>query len=95
LDLTIAVVNGDFAYLAVLQVVPEPVSNILSPRPLADGWQLQFSGTPGYTYHIQRAPEVSGPWADVGLVVAPNNGLGSFNDTNVPAARAFYRTVVL
>jgi hypothetical protein len=94
LDLTIAVVNGDFAYLAILQVVPEPVSSILSPVSIADGWRLQFTGTPGYTYHIQRAPEVSGPWTDLGLIVAPDDGLFSFNDTNVPAARAFYRTVV-
>lgn len=93
LDLAITAVNGDFAYLAVLQVVPMPASTILSPTPITGGWQLQFSCTPGYMYHLQRAPEVSGPWTDLGTMIAPSNGVIAFNDTN-NFARAFYRTVV-
>jgi hypothetical protein len=95
LDLAVTVVNGDFAYLAVLQVVPAPVSTCLPPLAIAGGWRLQFNVTPGYTYHVQRAPEVVGPWADLGTVVAPGNGLVTFDDTNAPVARAFYRTLVL
>ena len=94
LDLAVAVVNGDFAYLAVLQVVPVPVSSFLPPAQIAGGWQLQFNGTPGYAYHVQRAPEVVGPWTDLGVAVAPGNGVVTFIDTNAPATRSFYRTVV-
>jgi len=92
LDLAITVVNGDFAYLGILQIVPMPSSSILLPVQVAGGWQVQFMAIPGYAYHVLRAPELVGPWTDIGTFVAPGNGLVTVNDTNT-FTRAFYRTV--
>ena len=94
LDLSVTEVNGLFAYIGMLQIVPTAKSTILPPAKIADGWQLQFNVTPGYTYHVQRAPEVTGPWTELGTFVAPGNGVGVFDDTNAPSTKAFYRTVV-
>jgi hypothetical protein len=94
LDLAVTVVDGDFAYLAVLQVVPTSVSTFLPPTATAGGWRLQIHGTPGYIYHVQRALDVIGPWTDLGVVVAPGSGFATFDDTNAPSTQAFYRTVV-
>jgi len=46
---------------------------------------------PGYTYYVQRATAVFGPWLVIGTITTDPNGLGAFTDTNAPAAHAFYR----
>ncbi|HEU5068782.1 MAG TPA: autotransporter-associated beta strand repeat-containing protein, partial [Verrucomicrobiae bacterium] len=69
------------------------VSNLLPPEPSANGRRVRFAATPGFSYHIQRAGSVAGPWSDIGTVVCPENGSVDFEDVNPPADRAFYRTV--
>jgi hypothetical protein len=69
------------------------VSNLLPPEPSANGRRVRFAATPGFSYHIQRAGNVAGPWSDIGTVVCPENGFVDFEDVNPPADRAFYRTV--
>lgn len=45
---------------------------------------------PGYTYVIQRSPDLS-EWTDIVTNTAPGNGLIQFTETP-PWSPAFYRT---
>ena len=69
------------------------VSNLLPPTKTANGRTVQFAATPGYTYRIQRADAVTGPWTDISTNLAPANGYVEYEDTSAPADDAFYRTV--
>lgn len=51
---------------------------------------LSFHGVPGYTYVIQRSPDLSA-WTDIVTNTAPGNGLVQFTETP-PWSPAFYRT---
>jgi hypothetical protein len=94
LDLVVTEITGGYAYLGALEIIPAPVARFMSPTRIGGGWQLQFSTIPGYTYHVQRAPEITGPWTDIGTISSSGDGLCVFEDTDAPAARAFYRTVI-
>jgi autotransporter-associated beta strand protein len=69
------------------------VSNLLPPTKIANGWKVRFAATPAYSYRIQRAENLGGPWIDVTTVVGAEKGYVEFEDTNAPAGQAFYRTV--
>jgi uncharacterized repeat protein (TIGR03803 family) len=55
-----------------------------------EGPRLGFSGAPGRTYEVQRAPIVAGPWDAIATRVAPPNGVVQYTDLAPPPA-AFYR----
>lgn len=93
LDLSVSEVNGLFAYIGILEIVPSAQSSLTAPAYIAGGWQLPFAATPGYTFRLQRAPAITGPWTDIGTTLIPDNGVSMFNDTNAPAGQAFYRMV--
>ena len=96
LDLSVYETSYGFAYISILQITPVITtveSVFLPPVKISGGWQLQFNATPGVTYHIQRASEVSGPWNDLGSVVGADDGITTFDDTDAPDSQAFYRTV--
>jgi hypothetical protein len=69
------------------------VSNLLPPTKTANGYMIQFACTPGYSYRIQRATVLTGPWTDLTTVVGPANAFIQYNDTSAPSGPAFYRTV--
>ena len=69
------------------------VSNLLPPTKTANGYAVQFAATPGYTYRIQRATTLTGPWTDININTSPANGYIEYEDTSAPAGDAFYRTV--
>jgi autotransporter-associated beta strand protein len=69
------------------------VSNLLPPTKIANGYMVQFAATPGYSYRIQRATAITGPWTDITTVVGPANAFVQYNDTSAPSGNAFYRTV--
>ena len=69
------------------------VSNLLPPTKIANGYKVQFACTPGYSYRIQRAAAITGPWTDLTTVVGPANAFVQYNDTSAPSGNAFYRTV--
>lgn len=69
------------------------VSNLLPPlRQPGGGWGVEFAATPGFTYGMERAATVSGPWTAIGTVTAPASGLCAFVDSNSPVSQAYYRT---
>jgi hypothetical protein len=56
------------------------------------GYVIRFSGTPGLTYRVERAPTVTGGWSTVSTQTAPGSGLLEYHETAPPAGEAFYRT---
>jgi hypothetical protein len=56
------------------------------------GYAVRFKQTPGLSYRLLRAPEVTGPWNAIATNVATGLGIVGFYDTNAPTSRAFYRT---
>lgn len=58
---------------------------------LSEGMLLQFEGAAGYQYDIERAPNVSGPWATAETIAPLTNGRVQVLDTNAPPTSAFYR----
>jgi hypothetical protein len=69
-----------------------PSSNMLQPVYTPGGVVISFAGIVGYTYSVQRAPTVTGPWVTIGSAVVGPTGFGSLLDTNPPQSSAFYRT---
>jgi hypothetical protein len=80
--------SGDYATVVYWENLP-PVSVELVPT----GVRIRFTGVPGHSYTIERAPAVTGPWTTLATPSAPLGGLIEYADTNAPAASAFYRTV--
>jgi hypothetical protein len=66
---------------------------LVAPVLTATGFRVNVIGQPGATYAVQRALTLSGPWVTVGQVTANDAGLGSYEDRNNPAGKAFYRTI--
>lgn len=79
--------NSDYATVVYWENLP-PLSIARVPT----GIPLRFTGVPGHSYNIERAPAVTGPWITLATPSAPLDGLIEYLDTNAPAA-AFYRTV--
>jgi hypothetical protein len=69
------------------------VSNLLPPAKTENGYKVRFAATPGNSYRIQRATDLTGPWTDISTNIAPANAYVEFEDTNPPADQVFYRTV--
>jgi hypothetical protein len=54
---------------------------------------VRFSGTPGYTYRLQRSSDLNS-WTDLPAIALPSNGngIGSYYDTAAPSTNGYYRT---
>jgi predicted alpha-1,6-mannanase (GH76 family) len=88
--------NGqDFKFsdlaITVVPVYPSPSALALSAQ--SQGWCISFAVAPGYTYRVQRAANVTGPWTDIGTLTGPQTGWSQFIDTNSLTGQSFYRTV--
>ncbi len=86
--------RGGIAAGAV-QIVPSPVGRFAT-APNGDGstLTLNFVGSPGWTYYLERSTNLSA-WTTIWTNVAPANGLfdftDEFTDLPQPPLRAFYR----
>jgi uncharacterized delta-60 repeat protein len=58
-----------------------------------DGLFIRHNGAPDFTYRLQRAASVTGPWFDVATNTAPASGLVEYHEVSPPPTQAFYRTV--
>jgi hypothetical protein len=57
---------------------------------------VRFTGIPGYSYHLERAPALRGQaavWTDLGSITTDGSGNAQFTDAAPPAGAAFYRAV--
>jgi hypothetical protein len=57
------------------------------------GYFISFSGVPGSAYRLQRAPDLTGNWSDLGTNTAPASGHVEFQDGFPSPGQGFYRTV--
>ena len=80
--------SGDYAAVVYRDDV-YPISIALVPA----GIRLRFTGVPGHSYNLERAPAVTGPWSTLATPTAPISGLLEYVDTNPSVGTAFYRTV--
>jgi hypothetical protein len=68
-------------------------NNMMKPIRTGGGWMIQFAGNPAFTYRVQRATRLNGPWTDLGTATPLESGIGTIADPNPPTGQAFYRTV--
>jgi len=54
---------------------------------------LEFVGTPGEQWLVQRAPFVNGPWDDLGPITIQPGGSAPFTDSNPLPGQAFYQAI--
>jgi concanavalin A-like lectin/glucanase superfamily protein/Big-like domain-containing protein len=80
-----------FVFVQVL-ATNQPSGNMLPLSAIPGGFLVNFTGIPGRSYTVQRAPSVTGPWTTLGTVTVDSSGIGTYSDTNPPAGSAFYRT---
>jgi len=67
--------------------------SVMTPAKQGANWVVQFAGNPSFTYRVQRATTVTGPWTDLGTATPSESGIGTYTDTAPPATQAFYRVV--
>jgi hypothetical protein len=70
--------------------------NVVSGPTLNNGvFSVQFAGVPGYTYSVQWAPAVTGPWTTFTNVTAGANGLFQVTEeVGEPGpSERYYRTI--
>jgi uncharacterized delta-60 repeat protein len=80
-------ISYDFATVVYWENLP-PLSVALVPT----GVRLRFTGVPGRSYSIERAPAVTGPWTRLATPTAPASGLLEYIDGTSSADCVFYRT---
>ena len=57
------------------------------------GYFIRCNGIIGFSYELQHAPTVTGPWTTKETITALASGVMEFHDTNAPPGQAFYRVV--
>jgi sugar lactone lactonase YvrE len=84
-------VTSEVANLTVLL----PPQSFSGQNANGGGVQLQFSGTPNYSYILQTATNLTPPvnWQSILTNPADGNGNWSFTVTNLPAPAGYYRAV--
>ncbi len=55
---------------------------------------LTLSGAPNCSWAIEHAPEPTGPWTNLSVLLIGLNGSAQFQDTNAPSPAGFYRARV-
>jgi len=73
-----------------------PTPNMHPPRVDQNGnYVIGFSGLPGSSYLVQRAPSVTGPWTTLATVVVGPSGVAEYVDTDPNRPNpVFYRAIL-
>jgi fructan beta-fructosidase len=74
-------------------VVGNMTSELQLTQQLNNGWGLLLAASPNYTYELQSAANVTGPWSNIGDVAVSSFGIGQFVDTNATMAQKYYRAL--
>gem|GEM_PF-446857 len=88
--------GGSATGLVAVTVGPSNLLNVVSPPALLPNghFQVGFAGIPYYTYTVERATSVQGPWQAFTNATAGANGQFMVVDPNdPPASSRFYRTL--
>ncbi|MEI9962636.1 MAG: hypothetical protein WDM76_16425 [Limisphaerales bacterium] len=71
-------------------VVGTTMSQLQIAQNADNSLQLRLAGSPNYTFGLQAATNVTGPWLDIGSISVSSLGIGQFVETNTSQQR-FYR----
>ena len=71
-------------------VVGGTVSRLQLVQHEHDATQLRLAGSPNYTFGLQAANSIAGPWSNLGSIPASSLGVARFVETNASPQR-FYR----
>lgn len=74
-------------------VIGNSVSQLQLAQRTSNASSLLLSGSPNYTYQVQAATNLTGPWTNVGTVVTPSLGVGQLVETNAASGQRFYRAL--
>lgn len=81
--------TADVEIIVVSGALPSQNQVLLQAVP--GGFRVLFAGIPGYSYQLQRSPDLNN-WSTITTLVAPAHGIMEYVDmTGLPSA--FYRTV--
>ncbi len=72
-------------------VVGDTVSLLQLVQRTNNASTLLLAASPGYTYQMQAATNLAGPWSNIGSIVVPSLGIDQFIETNAPDSQRFYR----
>lgn len=72
-------------------VVGDTVSRLKLAQWTKNTSSLLLAASPNFTYQLQAATNLMGPWTNIGAVAVSSMGIGQFLDTNAAHARGFYR----
>lgn len=86
-----SMVNAGAAYVFTGLGLGRPITIV--PDDNSGGYFIRINGITGFSYQLQRAPSVTGPWTSNATFTALSPGLIEFHDTNSPQGQVFYRTV--
>lgn len=89
--------GGTGTALVTVKVIPTngPTLNMHPPRIENGNYVIGFSGLPGSTYLVQRAPSVTGPWTTLDTVVVGPAGVAQYVDTDPNRPNpVFYRAIM-
>lgn len=67
--------------------------SLMRPSVQGGNWVIPVAGNPSFSFRVQRAPSVTGPWNDLGTATPVESGIGTVLDTTPLSDKAFYRAV--
>jgi hypothetical protein len=82
-----------FSNLVITMPPTAPTPSLLTLDEITEGRSFHFPAAPGYSYRLQCATNLTGPWMDRGTLIGPATGVANFIETNAPDPQSFYRTV--
>ncbi len=74
---------------AVIAALPRP--RLGTPIRVGNGWQLAFTGPTGFSYTVQRAFSLAGPWTALTNLVIGASASATYQETIAAGPSAFYR----
>ncbi|HWD93328.1 MAG TPA: immunoglobulin domain-containing protein [Verrucomicrobiae bacterium] len=72
-------------------VLGNTVSQLRLSQRTGNTSNLLLAASPNYTYQLQAATNLNGPWSNIGTVAASSLGIGRFVETNSTSVERFYR----
>jgi hypothetical protein len=74
-----------------LTFIPVAEPRVVSVDLVPTGIRLRFTGIPGRSYNVERAPAVTGPWSTIHTQTSPASGLFEYLDELPHPGSGFYR----
>ncbi len=88
---TISDGKGGVATTTVTVTVTSGAGPVQSVAYAAEGVTLRFAGVPAWSYSVQRATDLGGPWTGLHTTNAPPAGVFSYTDATPPSPSGYYR----